>query len=148
MRFAFCPGWKSAKEGATATLERRSSRSEARGRTRVSCAGHGACAAPGRASSWWPTGTNTIKRFFPWTDEDLLIATRFWCVIWCTNWAGTRILFPRLTVTLAKILKIYKKTITLGGKITVWLTSCFTGLDLTKQVKLLLIQHKKASESK
>ena len=31
------------------------------------------------------------------------------------------------------------------GTITVWLTSCLTGLDLTKQVNLLLIQHKQSS---
>ena len=31
------------------------------------------------------------------------------------------------------------------GSITVWLTSCLTGLDLTKQVIMLLIQHKQSS---
>ena len=31
------------------------------------------------------------------------------------------------------------------GSITVWLTSCQTGLDLTKQVNMLLIQHEQSS---
>ena len=31
------------------------------------------------------------------------------------------------------------------GSITVWLTSCLTGLDLAKQVNLLLIKHKQSS---
>ena len=31
------------------------------------------------------------------------------------------------------------------GSITVWLTSCLTAFDLTKQVKLLLIQHMQSS---
>ena len=38
-----------------------------------------------------------------------------------------------------------QRTLTIGGSITVWLTSCLTGLDLTKQVKLLLIEHKQSS---
>ena len=33
------------------------------------------------------------------------------------------------------------------GSITVWMTSCLTGLDLTKQAKLMLIQHKPSSLS-
>ena len=32
-----------------------------------------------------------------------------------------------------------------GGSITVWLTSSLTGLDLTKQVKLLLLQRMQSS---
>ena len=38
-----------------------------------------------------------------------------------------------------------QRTLTMGGSITVWPTSCLTGLDLTKQVNLLLIQHKQSS---
>ena len=34
---------------------------------------------------------------------------------------------------------LVQRTLTIGGSITVWLTSCLTGLDLTKQVKLFLI---------
>ena len=34
---------------------------------------------------------------------------------------------------------------TIGGNITVQLTYCLIGLDLTKQVKLFLIQHKQSS---
>ena len=38
-----------------------------------------------------------------------------------------------------------QRTLTIVGvSITVWLTSYLTGLDLTKQVKLLLIQHKQS----
>ena len=36
-------------------------------------------------------------------------------------------------------------TITIGGRITLLLTSCLTGFDLTEQVKLLFNQHKKSS---
>ena len=36
-------------------------------------------------------------------------------------------------------------TLTIWKSITVQLTSCLTGLDLTKQVKLLFIQHKQGS---
>ena len=35
-----------------------------------------------------------------------------------------------------------QRILTIGGSITVQLTSCLTGLDLTKQVKLELIQFK------
>ena len=35
-----------------------------------------------------------------------------------------------------------QRTLTIGGCITVRLTSCLTGLNSTNQVKLLLIQHK------
>jgi len=38
-----------------------------------------------------------------------------------------------------------QRTLTIGGSITVWLTSCLTGLDLTKQVNKLLNLHKKSS---
>ena len=38
-----------------------------------------------------------------------------------------------------------QRTLTIGGCITEWLTSCLTGLDLTKQEKLLIIQHKQSS---
>ena len=31
------------------------------------------------------------------------------------------------------------------GSITVWLTSCLTGLDMTKQAKLMLIKHEQSS---
>ena len=36
-------------------------------------------------------------------------------------------------------------TNTSRGRITVWLTSFLTGLDLTKQVKPLLMKHKQSS---
>ena len=32
-----------------------------------------------------------------------------------------------------------QRALTIVGSITVWLTSCSTGLDLTKQVKVLVI---------
>ena len=38
-----------------------------------------------------------------------------------------------------------QRTLTVGGSITVQLTSCFTSLESTKQVKMLLIQHKQSS---
>ena len=41
-----------------------------------------------------------------------------------------------------------QRTITIGGGFTVRLTSSLTGLDLTNQVKLIVIQHSKAAESK
>ena len=44
--------------------------------------------------------------------------------------------------TLLWIGEIVQRTLTLWGNITVRLTSCLTGLDLTKQVKVLFIQHK------
>ena len=37
-----------------------------------------------------------------------------------------------------------QRTLTIGGSITVSLTSCLTGLDLTIQVNLLFIQHKES----
>ena len=37
-----------------------------------------------------------------------------------------------------------QRTLNIGGSITVWLTFCLTGLDLTKPVKQLLIQHRKS----
>ena len=37
------------------------------------------------------------------------------------------------------------RTLTKGGSFTVQLYSCLTGLYLTKQVKLLFIQHKQSS---
>ena len=33
----------------------------------------------------------------------------------------------------------------LRGSITVWLTSCLTGLDLNKRVNMLIIQHKQSN---
>ena len=44
-------------------------------------------------------------------------------------------------------LKIRQRIVTIGGSITVWLTSCLTGLDLNKQVKLFFIQISKAADS-
>ena len=41
--------------------------------------------------------------------------------------------------------KFNQRTLTIEGSISVQLTSCLTGLELTKQVKLLLIQHKQSS---
>ena len=38
--------------------------------------------------------------------------------------------------------QIIQRTLAIGGSITVQLTSSLTGLDLRKQVKLMLIQHK------
>ena len=38
-----------------------------------------------------------------------------------------------------------QKTLTIWESIAGWLTSCWTGLDLTKEVKLMLIQHKQSS---
>ena len=40
---------------------------------------------------------------------------------------------------------VLQRTLTIGGSITVQMTTCLTGLDLTKQVKLLFIQHKQRS---
>ena len=44
--------------------------------------------------------------------------------------------------------KFKQRTLTyfVRGCITVWLTSCLTGLDLTKQVNLFLIKHKQSSK--
>ena len=39
------------------------------------------------------------------------------------------------------------RTLTIGENITVRLTSCLTGLDLAKQVKLLFLNLRKAAES-
>ena len=41
-----------------------------------------------------------------------------------------------------------QRTLTIWESINVQLTSCLTGLDSTKHIKLMLIQHKKAAESK
>ena len=38
-----------------------------------------------------------------------------------------------------------QRTLTMAGSITLWLTPCLTGLHWTKQLKLLLIQHKQSS---
>ena len=38
-----------------------------------------------------------------------------------------------------------QRTLTIGGSITVWLTSYLTGVESTKQVKLILIQQKQSS---
>ena len=43
---------------------------------------------------------------------------------------------------------VVQRTLTMRGSITVRLNSCLTRLELTKQVKLLFIQQKKAAESK
>ena len=48
-------------------------------------------------------------------------------------------------VQVARADVIDKSANTIGGSMTVWLTSCITGLDQTKQVKLMLIQHKQNS---
>ena len=46
-------------------------------------------------------------------------------------------------------MKSDQRTLTIGGSITVWQTSCLTGLNSTKQVKPMLIQRKnKAAKSK
>ena len=37
--------------------------------------------------------------------------------------------------------QVRQRTLTIGGSITGWRISCFTGLDLTKLTKLMLIQH-------
>ena len=42
---------------------------------------------------------------------------------------------------------INQRTLTIGGSITVRLTSCLTGVDWTKQVKVMLIQHKQSSRT-
>ena len=39
---------------------------------------------------------------------------------------------------------LQQRTLTIGGNIIVRLTSCLTGLDLTKEVKLMLIKHKQS----
>ena len=44
--------------------------------------------------------------------------------------------------------KFNQRTLTIGGSINVQLTSCLTGLDLTKQGMLMLIQQKQAAKSK
>ena len=38
-----------------------------------------------------------------------------------------------------------QRTLTIGGSISVQLTSCLTGLDSTKKVNLLPIQHEQSS---
>ena len=38
-----------------------------------------------------------------------------------------------------------QRTLTIGESITVRLTSCLTSLDLTKQVKLLFVQHNQST---
>ena len=43
---------------------------------------------------------------------------------------------------LSKVHSLNQRTLTIGGSLTVQLTSCLTGSDLTKQVKLWLIQYK------
>ena len=43
---------------------------------------------------------------------------------------------------------VEQRTLTIGGSITVRTTSCLTGLDLTRQVKLFFIQHEQSAESK
>ena len=50
----------------------------------------------------------------------------------------------RISLVLSK-LEFKLRTLTIGGSISVRLTSCFTGLDLTKQVKLLFMPHKQSS---
>ena len=40
-----------------------------------------------------------------------------------------------------------QRILTIRGSIIVQLTSCLTGLDLTKQVNLFLIQHKESAET-
>jgi len=40
---------------------------------------------------------------------------------------------------------LFHSTAAREGSITVWLTSCLNGSDLTKQVKLFFIQHKQSS---
>ena len=45
----------------------------------------------------------------------------------------------------ATFVKVWQRTLTIWGSITVQLTSCLTGLDSTKQVKLMLIKHKQSS---
>ena len=42
-------------------------------------------------------------------------------------------------------LKYKQRKLAIVGSITVHLTSCLTGLDSTKQVKFLIIKHKKSS---
>ena len=44
-----------------------------------------------------------------------------------------------------QILSHCETTLPNGGRITVWLTSCLTSLDSTKQAKMMLIQHKQRS---
>ena len=39
----------------------------------------------------------------------------------------------------------YQRTLAIVGSITLPLTSCLTGLDLTQQVNMLLIQHNQSS---
>ena len=51
----------------------------------------------------------------------------------------------KLFTLLEVSIRYYQRTLTIVESITVRLTSCLTGLDLTKQVKLLFIQHKEIS---
>ena len=53
------------------------------------------------------------------------------------------LMFPKLQQRTS--LYYNQRTLTIGGSITVLLTSCLTGLDLTQQVKLLLIKFKQSS---
>ena len=41
-----------------------------------------------------------------------------------------------------------QRTLNIGGSITVWLTTCLTGLYLTKQVNMLLINRSKEAKFK
>ena len=50
-----------------------------------------------------------------------------------------------LATDLGPILALHQRALRIGRSITVWLTSCLTGFDLTKQVKLMLMQHKQSS---
>ena len=57
----------------------------------------------------------------------------------------TNLNFEKTTPTCGNNYWIVHITLTIGGSISVLLTSCLTGLDSTKQVNLLLIQHKQSS---
>ena len=51
----------------------------------------------------------------------------------------------KLTTQRTETDHIGQRKFTIGENISVWLKSCLNFLDLTKQVKLLLIQHKQSS---
>ena len=81
------------------------------------------------SSIWW-----TSKVWWKDFEETLLDCLMLRCVItYCCV----------LSSTLAR--SIIQRTLTLGGSVTVQLTSCLTGYYMTKRVNMLLIKHNQSS---
>ena len=67
---------------------------------------------------------------------NLTISHAFYCCIQIISGSISWFFYPFVQRTLTYFIR---------GTITVWLTTCLTGLDLAKQVNMLLIKHKQSN---